>query len=205
MPCLFLAVTALLVCNGVLDRDKSFSRAKLLNTHHKSRGRESSISVLQLVFCTAADFEWRKLHRETWIQEAKKAELFSPYSGHRKIRVLLDVRFVIGSLDIPSGKEVLDLRSKVLHENATTGDIVSLRGMKENMNRGKTHAAYLWANTHFPNVDYFGKSDTDTYLFYPAIVSLLPTDGRTRPIFLGQSHPTKEKVQIAIKQYNRLP
>lgn len=109
------------------------------------------------------------------------------------------MRFVIGSLDIPSGKEASDLRSKVLHENATAGDIVSLRGMEENMNRGKTHTAYLWANMHFPNVDYFGKSDTDTYLFYPALVSLLPTDGMTQPIFLGQSHPTKEKVELAIK------
>lgn len=178
-------------CTKPRTRHAPTLRAKLLNTHQR-KADTAVVSILQLVFCTAADFEWRQLHRKTWIAEVKRLGLRSPYltKGGKPIGISLEVRFVMGSLDALQNKH---LRAKVLEENATTADLVALPEMAENMNRGKTHATYRWAFEQYgSSVDFIGKSDLDTYLFWPMIVALLPVTGHYQPIFFGQSHPTKE-------------
>ena len=150
------------------------SRAKLLNPHRRSaqRTHESPLTVLQMVMCTAKDADWRQLHRNSWIADAQKLH-FSPYSFHDggpPARLVWDYRFVIGLMDGIASS----VRQQVLSENKTFGDIVEL-GLEENMDNGKTHAAFSWAHRHYmsptarskggvPGADYVAKTDLDTYL-----------------------------------------
>jgi hypothetical protein len=69
------------------------------------------VSVVQLVFCTASDADWRQLHRDTWISEANRCT-HSAELGPVAVRVF----FVIGSL---IGLDP-DLVADVKRENASS-------------------------------------------------------------------------------------
>jgi hypothetical protein len=127
-----------------------------------------------MVLCTAEDTEMRQLHRETWISDAVK------------FTSTLQVLFVIGKFSPEQSKAVA-------LENATHGDIVELT-MVENMDQGKTHAAYIWAYHHLPEVEYFFKCDLDTMPNWEAITTFLPLQpSPARGLYFGKSRCEAEE------------
>ena len=99
------------------------------------------------------------------------------------------VIFLIGSLARLSANVVAAVNT----ENASTKDVFQL-SMEENMDNGKTHAALIWVHQHLPDADYVGKSDLDTYINFPILLTMippvrvLPVDRGPYGLYLGQSH-----------------
>jgi hypothetical protein len=71
-------------------------------------------------------------------------------------------------------------------------DIVELP-IEENMDNGKTHAAFIWAHQQLPNADYIGKSDLDTYLNFPLLLTLIPFPDRVNTRLTGRSSEGRKK------------
>ena len=142
------------------------------------------VNVFVGVFSVDAAYERRHLIRSTYVRHSKPID---PRTGRPASNV--QVKFILGRPREAHAR-------KVALEMETFGDVVVLDS-KENMNKGKTHAFFNWANENatvpvyyktkqdavglgFQKVDYVVKADDDAFLVLSELERHLRVSPRTK-------------------------